>query len=618
MDYYKQVIPILDYDTPAGRDLAHPRGVTYGAVPRDYSVDPPTMFDPPSSMPLIPESEWDARYDEDEKTQSSLEHLYLRSGGPAFINLDQNGHGYSHTEDTEVLTEFGWVRWPDWNKKDLLATVDLTTHRMEFQAATEWHAYEYNDEMYYSTNRRLDFGVTRNHRMIVRKWDERLRTLSPFYTEQRADSLGWYTGMMAAPSGFVGTDLGRLLIEGDREYDGDDLIALLSLITSDGYVRRRDQDSGHVSFCCFSEKRKPMVASLATRCGFREQPSRPGVWHRYGAHALSAWIRANCYTGLDLGAVNKKIPDLVKCASMRQITHFLHFFGDKNHKKDGQQVFYSSSKRMIDDLQDLHLRIGKRSTICTRGPRVAVMGDGKEIRSKDSHSLHISETDSLCIDRKKHIETDRYKGLVYCATVPNGTLVTRRNGSVLISGNCWAYSTGTAIMLLRLSMNQPLVRINPHATAAIIKRGADEGGWCGLSAKFAREHGYAIEGTGPGEWPLHSRDLRYDTPELRAAMALHRVTEEWVDLARDVYDVELSKQQYATALMSRFPCPSDYNHWSHSVCALRWVRIERGDWGELILNSWKDWGRFGLAVMRGSKSVPNSMLALRSVPGSEK
>lgn len=277
MDFYKGSIPILDYDTPAGRDLAHPRGVGYGLTPRDYSVDPPTMFDPPSSMPLIPESEWDARYDEEEKTESSLEHVYLRGGKPAFINLDQDGHGY-----------------------------------------------------------------------------------------------------------------------------------------------------------------------------------------------------------------------------------------------------------------------------------------------------------------------------------------------------CWAYSTGTAIMLLRLSMNQPLVRINPHATAAIIKRGADEGGWCGLSAKFAREHGYAIEGDGPGEWPLHSRDLRYDTPELRKAMALHKVTEEWVDLARDVYDVELSKQQYATALMSRFPCPSDYNHWSHSVCALRWVRIERGNWGELILNSWKGWGRHGLAVMQGSKSVPNSMLALRCVPGSEK
>lgn len=179
-------------------------------------------------------------------------------------------------------------------------------------------------------------------------------------------------------------------------------------------------------------------------------------------------------------------------------------------------------------------------------------------------------------------------------------------------GYCWAYSTGHAIMLERLRANQPLIRINPHATAAIIKRGRNEGGWCGLSGAWATEHGYAVQGTGPGEWPEHSRDLKHDTPALRAAMKLHRVEENWIDLSADVYDRKLSKLQYATALFMRHPCPSDYNHWGHSVCAMRWVRIERGSWGELILNSWKGWGRFGLAVMRGSKSFPNSSISIRT------
>lgn len=183
-------------------------------------------------------------------------------------------------------------------------------------------------------------------------------------------------------------------------------------------------------------------------------------------------------------------------------------------------------------------------------------------------------------------------------------------------GYCWSYSTGTAIMLMRVMMNLPLVRINPHATAAIIKGGRDEGGWCGLSAKWGRENGYAVEGQGEGQWPLHSRNLKYDTPALRAQMALHKTTEEWVDLGSAVYDVDMTKAQYTTALMCRQPSPSDYNHWSHSVCALRWVRIERGVWGELILNSWGNWGRYGLAVMRGSKSIPNSTLSIRNIKAS--
>lgn len=179
-------------------------------------------------------------------------------------------------------------------------------------------------------------------------------------------------------------------------------------------------------------------------------------------------------------------------------------------------------------------------------------------------------------------------------------------------GYCWAYSTGQAIMLDRLRRNLPMVRLNPHATAAIIKGGRDEGGWCGQSAKFGREIGYAVEGNGPGQWPLHSRDLRNDTPALRAEMAKYRIDEDFVDLTRQVYDQNLTTAQVATCGFLNIPGPGDYNWWGHSVCRVRWVRIERGSWGQLILNSWPGWGRHGLGVLRGSKAICNGALAVRS------
>lgn len=178
-------------------------------------------------------------------------------------------------------------------------------------------------------------------------------------------------------------------------------------------------------------------------------------------------------------------------------------------------------------------------------------------------------------------------------------------------GYCWSYSTGHSIMMDRLRRNLPMVRLNPHATAAIIKGGRDQGGWCGQSAEFGREHGYAVEGTGPGQWPLHSRNLQYDTPALRAEMAKYKIEEEWTDLTRQVYDRNLTLGQIATCGFNNIPGPRDYNWWSHSVCGIRWVRIERGSWGQLILNSWKGWGRHGLAVLRGSQAVCNGGLAIR-------
>lgn len=179
-------------------------------------------------------------------------------------------------------------------------------------------------------------------------------------------------------------------------------------------------------------------------------------------------------------------------------------------------------------------------------------------------------------------------------------------------GYCWAYSTGHSLMMDRLKRGMLVPRLNPHSVAAIIKRGRDEGGWCGLSAKFSFEVGYAEEGTGPGQWPLHSRSLKYDTAECRVAMAKNKTTEEWRDLSRDEYDQQLTLNQYATALLMNQPSPSDFNWWGHSVCAIRWVRIERGSWGPLILNSWKGWGRFGLGVLQGTKGRPDGALSILS------
>lgn len=612
-DFYKSTIPIIDADGPA-TDLSHPKDATFGCVPRDYTVDPLYLRAAPSTMKVVPESDWDAIFDEQEASQSSLEHVYLSgpNGTPAFVNLDQNGDGFCHTADTEVLTDRGFVAWPDYNWTDLLATVNPVTHAMEFQPPFQKHVYDYDGPMVYSTNRRVDFAVTPDHMMYVRKWDERARKLSNSYSFVRAGDVGWYCGLLHAPSGHYGTELVELEIPGDRRYDGDDLIALLGRIVSDGYAGGTDNTRNWVSFAAFRKEDRDVVAAMAGRVGFHEAPGRPGVWIRYDAAALADWVRANCYTDGRLGSKNKRVPDIVKVASGRQIKLFLHHFNDRN--RSGLQ-YYSSSRRLIDDLQELHLRIGKRSRITTTPPKDSVY-NGKVIHGSGGYLLTVGDVDRLCLDKSKHLEEERYRGPVFCAAVLNHTLITRRNGSILISSNCWGYSTGHAIMLDRLRRNLSPVRLNPHSMASIIKGGRDEGGWCGLSGQFARTNGCAVEGTGPGEWPLHSRSLRYDTPALRAEMKKYRVTEDWYDMARDVWDQKMNRAQLATCGLTGIPAPSDFNWWGHSVCQVRWVRIERGSWGPLILNSWKGWGRFGLAVLRGNQATANGAIGVLATTAS--
>lgn len=605
-----------------------------GLKPRDFQTHPVGCyaFAPPFDVPLVNDADVSKMLAAQKAAHARGSDIRNKGmNGQPMPSRDQNGRGYSHTGDTEVLTEKGWVLWPDWNHTDLLGTINPLTHMLEFQAATEWHASEYVGQTYHSTNRRLDFSVTNYHRMYVRKWDEKRRTLSNHYTFQNADSLGWYVGLLPAPSGFVGTEFGRLAVEWDREYAGDDFLAMLALVTSDGWAGGSDNTRNQVSFCCFREDRHEEIHRLATRLGFSEQENRRGVWIK-NSPALAVWVRANCYTGSGLKAQNKKVPDLVKCASMRQIEHFLSFFGDQDHDPTHGRRFYSASKRMVDDLQELLLRVGKRSSIGAHIPRTAVRRDGVEIRSGESWTLYEGEADRLCLDRKKHIETDSYRGLVYCATVPNGLLVTRRNGSILCSANCWAHSGVSAHLMVRAIMGEPYADLSAYMVACIIKDYRDEGGWGAEGVEFQAEKGCATSKT----WPQQSASRSNDNPNMWADAALHKFTE-WMDLDDSGANV---RRQLITALLYGMPTVVDYNWWSHSICAIdledgpTQFGITRGENGKLlelpefelvwginsemqglairIWNSWGDsWSENGTGLLTGSKALPDGALAAR-------
>ncbi len=174
--------------------------------------------------------------------------------------------------------------------------------------------------------------------------------------------------------------------------------------------------------------------------------------------------------------------------------------------------------------------------------------------------------------------------------------------------DCWTHSTGHGIMFEYLMAGLPVPKLNAVAAATLM--GQTNGGWNGLSLKFARDNGYPVCGTGPGQWPYQSR-RGSDTPELRANMAKHKVVEDWYDLGRQVYDQKLVARQIATAGFQNWPVPSDYNRFGHSMLTIRYVRIARGDWGLLTLNSWLGFGYFGLAVLAGM--WPDNATAIRAV-----
>ena len=366
--------------------------------------------------------------------------------------LGNDVDGDCHDGQTEVLTDDGWMRWSEYDGKSLLGTVNQSTLLLEFQAPTSIIRRQHDGPMAYGTHKGQDFAITPNHRFLLR--DYKIAKKDGEYAPE-ASGYGAYEFRMAgdaparflipgAPSGFIGTRLDKLTI-GSRQWDGSDLLRFLSLIISDGYASSGATHPERSSFCCFREDRLDMVRAFAYKLGMREEKSCPGVWVLEDA-AMNRWLRMNIYVGDVHRSPFKKVPDLIKVASQDQIEEFLRFYGDQGFSNG--RNFWTSSPYLADDLQELLMRTGKRANITKREPRPGrETKDGKWIESlHPSFALHVWEDSDVGMlgpkNKKATMTFAHYKGEVFCATVPNSTLITRRNGSVLISGNCVTAGAG--------------------------------------------------------------------------------------------------------------------------------------------------------------------------------
>ena len=366
---------------------------------------------------------------------------------------------FCHHIDTEVLSDRGWLKFDDVSYGDHLATVNPATGFLEYQKPFDLHSFHYRGEMFACRERKVRFCVTPNHELWVapvRPWRQSVRHQAsgePLAFEKicaKDLSRSHYAIQMAVKDPNREDQASYRLPWGET-MDMDVWLRFLGYVISEGHIlkRQRDVPVGIV----LTQKQGTSVEAKISSC----MSSLPWVFHKSTASYVTwksvhtKWRSCNRrlaqhvreIVGSEEGALSwqKRLPDFVWGLSWRQKQLFLDALLDGDGSRYPTCAYYAtSSPRLADDVHRLGVLLGYNATLSLTKKHTA----GPVVTKHQITHVVLSRGHPRMLELSR-IVRESHDGRVWCATVPNGLLVTRFEGRVLVSGNSNANFASTSV-----------------------------------------------------------------------------------------------------------------------------------------------------------------------------
>jgi len=362
------------------------------------------------------------------------------------------------TKETEVYTINGWVPANNVKVGDEIYTLNLETNQIQIQQITHLSDTIYNDELIHIYNKSsLDMVVTKNHKIVL--WD---RNNNPYVL--RADEL--YDKIKNNDSkvnhsyikrggDWIGEDKETIEISG-YEIPMEDWVAFMGIYLSDGHSTgtKGGKQTNSVIITQVKEISSKKIVELLDRLPFDYTLSnnRQYIINDKDLHDLLYQL-GNSYT--------KYIPDYIKNLSQKYLNILIEWLllGDGWNRHDSKGVtlreYYTTSRQLADDVNEVFLKLGKGGSIHTRTPKDRLI-EGRLILSENSKTLYVvseHKTKGVYLDsRFTKVEKIKYNNHVYGITVDNGTWLMRYNNKISWTHNS-DHPESSIISVERISHN---------------------------------------------------------------------------------------------------------------------------------------------------------------------
>ncbi len=343
-------------------------------------------------------------------------------------NVNCIGPRSCYDSKTEILTEEGWVAFPDLKPGVRVATLN-PNNQVEYHVPDEYIQQPYIGELLHFANAKFDFCVTPNHWMYVRSKTGVLKFV-------RADEdQHWHSWRVLTGGEFVGEEpewfeLGqppRNAKVSVNRIAMDDWLEFFGYYISEGcvHVRQRvrvvngsDYDVADYNILIAQEnpEGRAKIAACLSRLGFKFFQSSDHQF-RICSQQLAEILLPFGKSG------DKYIPRELLRLSPRQSWILLKalILGDGS-ERGNCYTYYTKSKQLADDVQELALRCGYAASVVSH----AAGRDLYRVNIRPAVDAHLVSPERV-----------RYVGKVYCVNVTNHVICVRRNGRAAWCGNCY-------------------------------------------------------------------------------------------------------------------------------------------------------------------------------------
>lgn len=410
--------------------------------------------------------------------------LYLTAG----VDVQDNRIECFDSE-TEVLTESGWIKFPDLNEQKRLATVRLDRDELEFQRPLRLISHHHEGRIVKIKSDTTDIAVTPNHRMVVSRtgrlkhWE--IVTAGDLIQSMRIKAaVGNWAGN--SPEAILlpkTTSLSRPGASGKSNifwrYGKWHGRAMLKTVRTEKSFAALEEAEAWVNSFESLRKRRPALAintiAFAKFVGLflseghlgkyysvcitqnigpkadeirkilSDLPFHINEWRdsrrcifKIFSKMLSEWMLENC----GQRDHDRKIPAILKGCSrdiLQPLVDAMYLGDGWTQSQPGrkpQDLYATNSKQLAGDLQEVLIKLGHRSNVSRHEPKKPQHREMFYVSKLYSRAACLTTHRRMGPKTAPNFEMEEYTGQVYCATVPNGTLVCRRNGKMFVAGNC--------------------------------------------------------------------------------------------------------------------------------------------------------------------------------------